>query len=74
MLRRRIGEAGWASEQDLALGATLRAAGLRQTSGSSSAGRTIIRSTDLRVHERRVSPARLFVFVVDASRSMGVCR
>ena len=63
-----------ASKQDLALGATLRAAGLRRASGSNSEGRTVIQSTDFRVHERRVSPARLFVFVVDASRSMGVCR
>jgi magnesium chelatase subunit D len=55
---------------DLALGATLQAAALRRT--KSAERRFVIGPTDFREHERRVPESRLFVLVVDASRSMGV--
>lgn len=56
---------------DLALGATLQAAALRRTKPAERC--FVIGPTDFREHERRVPESRLFVLVVDASRSMGVC-
>lgn len=54
-----------------ALGATLRAAAFRGAKVSKSERNILIRPADFRVHDRRAPQARLFVFIVDASRSMG---
>jgi magnesium chelatase subunit D len=58
---------------DLAIGATIRAAALRGTKLTKSERRMLIHLADFRVHDRRAPQARLFVFIVDASRSMGAC-
>ena len=59
---------------DLALDATLRAAVIRPENGRTEDTAISIRSTDLREKIRRTPYQRLFLFVLDASRSMGARR
>ncbi len=59
---------------DLAIGATLRAAATRR-GNSGNGGKTLrVRPEDLRVKVRRIPHRRLFLFLLDASRSMGARR